>query len=734
MSRRSVRLAEWLIIVAIIGAHLVVVPGLRRPPLLYPEYAIKTAFALACAVAFVLLHQARGLWVRPRAVVVALAWLVALTYALGLAKPLAVTAETLLRASLPLCFIVALRSPAVRSTVLARAIVWTALTVAICIAVDVTGLASWCLPLQVPPAASLVHRNNAAFPLAIAAPILVARFSTTRRNVALSLIAFVVAIGLVGCRSRTAWLAAGVGSAAAWLALARRNHVVSSLPWTGATAIAVAVVIVGAFPPAAGTEPVWARLGRTLDLEDAAMRARYDIYADAFNLWKRAPLLGWGAGSFAWVQLAGPDGADRPPGPATIDPEWSYAAGSGELFWGARAGDMRLFRLDTTAATTAAERVPVAALLPARPTISHSGRWLAYHEIAWPTLSPEHRLSLVDRSAGRKILVAATGPQDFVGRIAFSHDEHWAAYELAHHRGNEWRDELRLVDLRDGTQRTLTGPGPAARGITWAGDDHTIYFRSGNCIKWIAVPGGTPAFVACLPASEQDQSDGVHAPLALSADGRQALFDADGPQCSHLFLVDMHSGAGRPLGDACGRAPTWVGSGIAYIDRDRVMWMSSEWTAPTELLRGEQIRSIAATADGHLLVLSEDRGGASAIARIDPPTGRVEQLARTRPPAPLPTADHAHDDLLGVAFEAGLIAALAMLALLLFVAASAVRVLASARDAHDVGMAGALIVFIVLGTTNAPLLLAPSAIVFWFVAAAIVRRGGAPCAKSSWSS
>lgn len=84
-------------------------------------------------------------------------------------------------------------------------------------------------------------------------------------------------------------------------------------------------------------------------------------------------------------------------------------------------------------------------------------------------------------------------------------------------------------------------------------------------------------------------------------------------------------------------------------------------------------------------------------------------------------ADHAHNDVLDAAYSAGVAAGLALAVLLVGVPLNLARRARRRRDLVAAGVAGSLVAWLVLGLTNSPLALAPSAAHFWLTLGLALR-------------
>ena len=322
-----------------------------------------------------------------------------------------------------------------------------------------------------------------------------------------------------------------------------------------------------------------------------------------------------------------------------------------------------------------------------------------------------------------------TGENEFVGRAVFSHDGRRLAYERVQRQVEGWADELRVLDLDPSAPRDRSlfrDPPHSARGLAWSRDDGTLYFASDRCLAAVEVATGRQRSLGC---GEGDffPVGAPPPPPELSPDGRTLAFTFERFGCPRVFLVDVDGAEWRSAtATECASRPTWLADGrLAYVvlrDEQPLIEVSTPgrptapalWSSPGELVL--QLHGVGGAA----LALTQSRDGGRALVRVD--AAGVTPVFTAPPPRPRPICDHPHDDLLAVAVEAGLPAALAFIAILV----GAWRAAAAARSPGSPALAAALVVLVVFGLTNAPLLLAPSAVIFWLTLAALAVERPTP--------
>ena len=385
---RASRPAQVALATALLAPTLWVRAGVRTPALLAPEYAVKSWIAIVAMTALAILLLVQGarekrIAVRPPRLLAAMLALVACHGAAGLLAAHQAyfdVTETLLRVVLLAAAAAVIVAGVPIGSELLGALRLTALALAALVLLDLTHVCKLLLPSQSSPSATLLHRNNVGMELAAALPLFALRIirwqprTTWRRALELAL----VAAALFGCRSRTAWLAAGAGLVIVAFLTVRAQRSAGLRRWAAIPILLVAGLgAARSLRASQGLEPLDDRLSHAVSLGDPAMRERYDIYRDALRLVAAHPLLGWGAGRFALLrraQFATVEPAH--PDAATIDPEWS--AVGGELAFTTDSGASALFVSDGAGGRPRAVRTPLP--LPSHPAISPDGSIIAVHE------------------------------------------------------------------------------------------------------------------------------------------------------------------------------------------------------------------------------------------------------------------------------------------------------------------------------------------------------------------
>ena len=715
---------------AILAPALIVRPGTRTPSLLAPEYAIKSWLAvagmlgLACAAWSERATEPR-LGARGLRIVTAVATL-ALWYAIsGLAaaqRPYFDLTEAIVRVVLPAATAVLIVAGVPIGGHVLKALRWTALALAVLVLLDLGRVCALLLPSQSSPSATLIHRNNVGMALATAMPFFVLRLARARwhrfRQRAFELA--LLSTALFGCRSRTAWIAAAAGVAIAALMTARsRRSSARAAGWvTIPLLLLVGLAAARSLRSGGSLERLDDRLSHTVSLGDPAMRERYDIYHDALRLVRARPWLGWGAGRFSLLRRANYSIVETVAGDAaTIDPEWSSAGR--ELAFTTDDGASALFVADGDVARPRVVATP--GPLPSRPAISADGTRIAVHEIV-PSLglSYEHRLRIFDRASGRTLAVVEAAEGEFVARAVFAHDGRRLAYEHVRREIGGWSDEVRLLALDQPMphdRSLIYDPPRSARGLTWSRDDATLFYTSERCLGAVDVVTGRRRSLGC---GEGDffPVGAPPPPPVLSPDGRTLAFTFERFGCPRVFTVEVDGSQWRPAAPECASRPAWLADGrLAYVvtreDGAHIAVATVGATAATLWPAPGGVVLQLDGMDGAVRALTQTSAGRRAVVRVD--AGGVEPLLSPPAPRPRPICDHPHDDLLGIAVEAGVPAALAFAVLIVGAALSAWR----SRSPRTAALAAALSVLIVFGVTNAPLLLAPSAAMFWLTLAGL---------------
>ena len=730
MSAQRQRLARGALWTAIVGGSLVVAPGARVGDSLYAEYQPKSLVVLVAIALFaVLAAGAPRVAVTTRAVriaraaALALAGLCALSFAATVSGGWLFPAESLVRIVLPLAFAVAVTSSLELADSVETALVHAAVALSVLALAEVFEVVLLLLPEEARPGATMVHRNNVAFQVALALPFVVVRLfrggAPRLRDLATLML---LLAGLMVCRCRTAWLGTLAAAAVLAVAAARSNPAAARRRWPLiAGAVTVSALTVVALPQARGIERLPARLSQTLNLADPAMRERYAIFWDALTMVREHPLLGWGAGMFGHRRREAVGARDQ----FTIDPEWSVAPRARVAVFGTEAGPPSLYQLrrdDNVPAVTPLRPSP----WPLRPTVSPDGRFIAFHEMVprWGA-NGEHRLSIVSSRGGDARTLVRTGRDVFVARAAFSPDAARLVYERVEHDSSGWRTRLRIVE-RDGSgdRPLMRGDELDARGISFRSDGASVYTSAGNCLYEVALADGHARKVGCpdLPLWGAP----ADAP-ALSPDNHALAVAAGNPACPKVFVtaVDVERWT-LVSGAACATRPIWLGDGsgrLAFIagagDAGRIVTVAADGAGARTLdYAPPRINRLAPDGDGILALagVRGDDGAARALVRVPLAGGSVDTLLAPFAATAPPWADHPHFDLLAVAVESGVPAALAALAGAVALALALVG--AGRRRAADVAAcAAALVCFVILGLTNAPLALAPSAASLWLIAA-----------------
>jgi len=317
--REPLHLEEVLVACALLATTLAILPGERFQVWLHIEFGIKTGVGLVAAVVLCTFWQlAYGVRASSRLTAVEkiaclLAGILACCYAVSSLRDASIrgSADSLLRSVLPGLFVIAVLSGRPHYRALAIGLCITALTLATLCLLECLAHLRFHVPRQIGPAATLVNRNNVAFQISLAFPVLLYEFlhaSSLRRSLAYVGGIVIVAMGLIVCRSRTAALATLCGSVLVFLLRDHRSvRGIGSVILRALSAFlaaALAFVCMTLIEPLHGMEPLADRFSRMLDLHDPAMLERYEIYRDSAALVFERPLTGWGAGNFAAARLA----------------------------------------------------------------------------------------------------------------------------------------------------------------------------------------------------------------------------------------------------------------------------------------------------------------------------------------------------------------------------------------------------------------------------------------------